>query len=121
MVSVELIIIKALEINARIGVSEDERGDSQRLQVDVLLAPLTPFSRLGDDLNNTVDYHAVARRIANVAASRPRRLLETLAREIVETLLAEFPARSAEIEIRKFILPATEHVAVRYAADRAVQ
>jgi dihydroneopterin aldolase len=117
----DFIIIKGLEISAHIGVSEDERRNSQRLLVDVVLTPLTAFSAVADDISNTVDYHAVARRVSSIAASRPRRLLETLAREIVDTLLAEFRTRSAEVEIRKFVLPGTEYVAVRCVVDRGAQ
>jgi dihydroneopterin aldolase len=113
-----VIIIKGLEVNAWIGVSEEERKNSQRLQIDAILTPMTEFAALADDISRTVDYHAAARRIVSVAASRPRRLIETLASEIAGMLVGEFQARRAEVEVRKFVLPDTEYVAVHCICDR---
>jgi dihydroneopterin aldolase len=115
------IIIKGLEINAFVGVSDEERRNAQRLRIDAILTPLTEFSALADDVSRTVDYHAAARRIVSVAASRPRRLIETLASDIAEALVGEFRARRAEVEVRKFILPDTEYVAVHCVCDRQAE
>ena len=116
-----VIIIKGLQVDACVGVSDEERMSSQRLLIDAILTPLTEFSALGDDINRTVDYHAAARRIVSVAASRPRRLIETLASEIAEALVGDFRARRAEVEVRKFILPGTEYVAVHCICDRQAE
>jgi dihydroneopterin aldolase len=113
-----LIIIKGLEIDAFVGVPDDERKDLQRLLVNATLTPLNSFAEIGDEIDRTVDYHAAVRRITSLASSRPRRLIETLASEIAEMLVEEFPARRAEVEVRKFILPETEYVAVRCVCER---
>lgn len=107
------ILIRGLRAWAFIGVPHDERASAQELVIDITLEPHTPFADLGDDLAKTVDYAAVAASVTSIVEDRPRRLIETLASEIVSSLLAEFPARSATVEIRKFILPNTDHVAVR--------
>ncbi len=116
-----LIIIKGLQVDARVGVSDEERSNSQPLRIDAILTPVTEFSALADDIGRTVDYHAAARRISGLAASRPRRLIETLASEIAEALVGEFRAQRAEVEVRKFILPDTEYVAVRCVRDRQAE
>jgi 7,8-dihydroneopterin aldolase/epimerase/oxygenase len=113
----DAIIIKGLEVDAFIGVSDAERTSSQRLRIDAILTPLAPFSALNDDLGRTVDYHAATQRIVSVVASRPRRLIETLAHDIAVMLVGEFAARRAEVEVRKFVLPGTEYVAVRCTRD----
>jgi dihydroneopterin aldolase len=118
LLAVDAIIIKGLEIEAFIGVPDDERKNPQRLKVDVVLTPLNTFTEIADAIDRTVDYHAASQRIAILAGSRPRHLIETLAREIAEMLVAEFPARRAEVEVRKFILPETEYVAVRCVRER---
>ncbi len=52
---------------------------------------------------------------ASMACARPvSKALETLAAEMAQMLASEFPALRAEVEVRKFILPNTEYVAVRY-------
>ena len=43
---------------------------------------------------------------------RPRKLIETLADDIAETILHEFGLRWIEVTIRKFILPNAEWVSV---------
>lgn len=113
-----MIIIKGLELDAFVGVLDDERKDSQRLEVDAVLTPLNTFTEIADEIGRTVDYQAAIQRIARLAGSSPRRLIETLASEIAEMLVREFPARRAEVEVRKFILPETEYVAVRCSCDR---
>jgi dihydroneopterin aldolase len=114
----DVIVIKGLEIEALVGVPDDERKNAQRLEVDAILTPLNKFAEMADRIDRTVDYHAVVQRIANLAGSRPRCLIETLAQEIAEMLVREFPAKRAEVEVRKFILPETEYVAVRCVCDR---
>lgn len=112
------ITIRGLEILTQIGVPDEERSRPQKLLVDVVLIPVTAFRELGDDIALTVDYDAAAKRIQALAGERPRRLIETLAVEIAEMLLEEFPARRATIEVRKFILPHTEHVSARCSRER---
>jgi 7,8-dihydroneopterin aldolase/epimerase/oxygenase len=114
----DLIIIKGLRIAACVGVPDEERQNSQNLEVDAVLSQLNSFADIDDQIVRTVDYHAAARRIAAVASSRPRHLIETMAREIAEMLIREFPARRAEVEVRKFVLPETAYVAVRCVCDR---
>ncbi len=48
-----------------------------------------------------------------LAAERSRRLIETLAAEMAACVLEEFKAAGVTIELRKHILPETDHVAVR--------
>ena len=89
-----VIIIKGLQVDACVGVSDEERRNSQRLRIDAILTPLTEFSALADDISRTVDYHAAARRIFSVAASRPRRLSKRWLAKSPRRLSANF-ARSA--------------------------
>jgi dihydroneopterin aldolase len=67
----------------------------------------------GDDLSATVDYDSVAREIRQLAAERPRRLIERLAGEIAQALLAKSLIRGVLVTIRKRILPGVDDVAVR--------
>jgi dihydroneopterin aldolase len=66
-----------------------------------------------DELAKTVDYYAVCKAVQALARERPRKLIETLAAEIVEMLLAQFAIAAVDLELRKYILPDTEFVAVR--------
>lgn len=107
------IEIRGLEVDTHIGVPDDERAAPQRLRVDLRLVPRRGFDQMPDDLAATVDYFALSQRVVALAAARPRRLIETLADEIATTALREYALRRVEVTVRKFILPNTEHVAVR--------
>jgi dihydroneopterin aldolase len=107
------IHIEELELQAHIGVPEEERAAPQRLTANLMLEPMRGFGTLDDDLTNAVDYFAVCQAVKDFAAERPRRLIETLAEEIARLLLARFRVSAVEVEIRKYILPETKYVAVR--------
>jgi 7,8-dihydroneopterin aldolase/epimerase/oxygenase len=115
---VNIIIIKGLRIDAAVGVTDAERKNPQRLEVDAVITPLKTFTAVADEIDRTVDYHAAVERIALLARSRPRRLIETLARELADMLVSEFSARRAEVEVRKFVVSNTDYVAVRCACMR---
>lgn len=107
------IVIEQLELSAHIGVPDEERTQPQRLTVSLRMEPVRGFAELGDDLARTVDYFAVSQAVKTLAAARPRRLIETLAEEIAALVLRDFAVAAVEVELRKFILPDTAHVAVR--------
>ena len=107
------ILIESLELSSRIGVSAEERAQPQRLTATLALEPLSDFRGLDDRLDKTVDYFMVCECVKVLSLARPRHLVETLAEQIAGELLARFPLRSVEVELRKFILPDTAYVAVR--------
>ncbi len=110
--SADLIEIRRLELVTAIGVPDAERATPQTLWATLRLAPRGGFAGLNDDLSRTVDYQAVANEIVRLAAARPRRLIETLAVEIAETLVAGHHLAWVAVTIEKKILPHTECVAV---------
>jgi FolB domain-containing protein len=111
--SVSEILIDSLRVKTWIGVPDAERMEAQEIEIDIRIQPTRNFAEMHDDISLTVDYAAVCQRVSELACERPRRLIESLAQEICEMILKEFAATSAEVEIRKFILPETRHVAVR--------
>ncbi|MGP8200990.1 MAG: dihydroneopterin aldolase [Limisphaerales bacterium] len=107
------IILKELEVFIRVGVPEAERAKPQRLLLTVELDHDFVAAAAHDRLQETIDYQAVATRLANFGRRRSWKLIETLAVEMAEMVLREFMPKRVSIEIRKFILPKTRHVAVR--------
>lgn len=114
----DTIEIRRLRVSTHIGVPEEERATAQELLVTVSMVPGQGFDGLHDDISRTVDYHAVALQIQALAANKPRALIETLAVEIADTLLATHPLQSASVSIEKHILPDTECVAVHVVRTR---
>ncbi|MFN0079716.1 MAG: dihydroneopterin aldolase [Prosthecobacter sp.] len=107
------IRISALRLTTHIGVPEAERAASQVLEADVAIRLAGRFESMNDDIAATVDYAAVAARLQALAVERPRQLIETLAAEMAACVLDEFKVSGVTIELRKHILPGTDHVAVR--------
>ena len=63
-----------------------------------------------DDLAATIDYEAVARRLAAFGAGRSWKLIETLAVDIAKVVLAEFKPQAVAVEVKKFVLPNAKFV-----------
>jgi dihydroneopterin aldolase len=114
----DAIVIKQLDLQARIGITENERAASQRVVVSIVMEPQMPLDQTEDDLSRTVDYAAVCTAVRMLAAEGERRLIETLAEEIAKLVLERFAVRRVEVEVRKFAVPETEYVAVRLTRTR---
>jgi dihydroneopterin aldolase len=112
------IFISTLELSAQIGVPAAERAAPQRLTISLRLVPTDGFSRLKDDIANTIDYATVCSAVRAEAAAKPRHLIETLAEDIAATLLVRFPLKSIEIDLRKYVLPNAEYASVRIRRER---
>ena len=96
--------IRDLRVSTRLGVPAAERVARQTVSVSVVMEPQAGFDGLGDRLELTVDYHAVARRIGELAADGERQLAETLAVDLAGMLLGEFPLKSVEVSVEKPVL-----------------
>jgi dihydroneopterin aldolase len=113
------IIVRGLDLPVRIGVPDEERASWQVISADLRLGLQRGFDVMHDDLGETLDYVTVVNRVKGIAAERPRRLLEKLAAEIVSALLRTDQVTAVEVELRKRILPGTDHVAVRMRRSRS--
>ena len=109
----DCIRISGLRLTTRIGVPSEERSSPQSVEAHLSLWPIREsLSGLGDGIENTIDYYKVSQEVRQLAAKGERHLIETLADEVADLLLKEFPVRATTVEIRKFILSDTDHVAV---------
>jgi len=113
------ITIHRLRVPCHIGVPDEERAQLQILEISLSFkAETVAQAAAADDLHLTTNYFEVSTRIKEIARSRPRRLIETLAEEIAETIMQDFSLPSVEIEIRKFILPDAEAVCLSIKRKR---
>ena len=115
----DTITIKGLKLRTKIGVPDAERAAPQELEADLRIEPNQAFAAMADDLDATVDYHAVCLGVEALAAEGERQLIESLAHEIAQWVLDHFPAaRRVRVELRKFILPQTRWVSVETRLTR---
>lgn len=113
------IIIEDLAVDFRVGAPEAERSRPQRLLLTIVMDRDLGPAAAGDDLAQTIDYDAVAKRLAALGTGRQWKLIETLAVEIAGLILREFKPARVTVTVKKFILPEARHVAVRVRRAQA--
>lgn len=106
------ILIQGLRLRCHVGVPDEEIAVAQELSMDVELVPLMDWSQLNDEISGTIDYAAVVTELEQLAQERPRRLIETLAVDAVDFLMARYALQRVKVTIEKYILPQTRAVAV---------
>jgi dihydroneopterin aldolase/2-amino-4-hydroxy-6-hydroxymethyldihydropteridine diphosphokinase len=116
--------IRLLGVTARgwHGVLERERREGQEFTVDVVLHVDTSAAAATDDLAATVDYGALALRIAAVVRGDPVNLIETVAARIATTCLESPRAVAVDVAVHKPQAPITERfsdVVVAIRRERA--
>lgn len=109
----DTIVIQDVEVRFHVGVPEAERTQPQRLLISVELDLDTRAAAAADDLAQTVNYFDLRQRIVRLGDGREWKLIETLAEDIARLVLGEPRVQAVRVEVKKFILPETRHVAVR--------
>ena len=82
--SLDQIALRGLRVFGYHGVLDSERRDGQEFLVDAVIWLDTAGAAASDDLGLTVDYAALADRLAAIVAGPPVRLIETLAHRLAE-------------------------------------
>jgi 7,8-dihydroneopterin aldolase/epimerase/oxygenase len=104
------IRLDGVRFRSRHGASVSERRLPQDFVADVeLLLPPGTLPR-SDDRKDVVDYDRIASVIVDEGTSRSCRLLETLAKRVIERLFAACPATSVRIRITKARPPTSSSV-----------
>jgi dihydroneopterin aldolase len=99
------IALEGLDFHAYHGVYPHERESGNWFEVDIAVE--TDFSKaaIDDDLSETVNYETLFR-IVKDEMEKPSRLLETVAKNIVDDVMREFPTVSlVEFKISKLNPP----------------
>lgn len=104
------VIVRDLEIDAHVGVTEEERATPQRVLVSLeVFRDLGEASRT-DDLERTVDYGSLVPAVARLVEGSRCKLLEKLAGDIA-ALIERMPGVSGvTVEIAKASPPLREEV-----------
>lgn len=101
----DILFVEDIRFYGHHGVTAAQQEVGAWFSVDVELAlDLTPAA-LADDVEATVDYGAVVRRVVACSTEQRVRLIERLAGLLTEVLLREFPAREVTVRVRKVTPP----------------
>jgi 7,8-dihydroneopterin aldolase/epimerase/oxygenase len=105
--------------HCHIGVTEEERRQLQKLEVDLdLFADLEAAGRSGD-LAQTVDYRQVCDAVRGLLEATRFHLIEAAALAIGDGVLKRFtPVSRAVVRVRKFVLKDVAHVEVEMERRR---
>jgi len=90
-----------LTVRGNHGVFEHERRDGQDFVVDVTVWIDLAAAAASDDLADTVDYGALAQLAADIVAGPPRNLIETVAAEIADAVMADQRLHAVEVVVHK--------------------
>jgi dihydroneopterin aldolase len=114
------IALTGLRVRGFHGVYEHERRDGQDFVVDATLWLDSRPAAASDDVADTVDYGALADRLATVVAGEPVNLIETLAARLCELCMADQRVIAAEVTVHKPQAPiAREFADVAVTARRS--
>jgi 7,8-dihydroneopterin aldolase/epimerase/oxygenase len=95
------ILLSGLRVHGRHGVLPHEAQLGQVFVVDLELAVDLAAAGRTDDLERTVDYGSLAGRVAEVVGGRPRRLLEAVAEDVAQLVLADERVRQVRVRVTK--------------------
>ena len=94
------IILTGIEIFGRHGCSVEEQKLGQFFKVDLELNLSLEAAGKTDNISETVDYSQVLFDVERIVGGTPRKLIETVAEEIADTLLEKYP----KVESLKVVL-----------------
>ena len=93
------IILKGIRSNCIIGINSDERERKQEIIINLLI--FHDFSKLDDDIKNTINYSSVYKFTKKFVENSKFYLIETLGNKLADKLIKEFKLNQIEIEIIK--------------------
>lgn len=110
----DIIFIRDLRLETRIGAYEFERRKPQSLQFDIEIGRDRIGACDNDQLADTIDYAEVVKTVQAILAEHDFHLLEPLAERIAQMLLQRFGAKRVRLEVTKTgAVPSARYVGVR--------
>ncbi len=113
------IKITDLEVFYCVGVTDEERAKPQRLLLTVDMTFDFTVAGISDRITKTIDYSEVAKVLLQYGEGRSWKLIEKLAMNIADFILAEYRPEVVAIEVKKFTVPQASHVSVVWSKKRA--
>lgn len=95
------IELRGLRVFGHHGVFDHERRDGQEFLVDLVVSLDLAPAAASDALADTVSYGELATAAAAVVSGPPRDLIETVAAEIADGVLADPRVRAVQVTVHK--------------------
>lgn len=97
----DIIFLRDLEVNATLGIFEWEKRIKQKVRVDLEMATDIAKAAATDSMDNTLDYKAISKRVAQFIEDSRYELIETLIEKVAEILINEFSIPWVRVTISK--------------------
>jgi 7,8-dihydroneopterin aldolase/epimerase/oxygenase len=97
----DIIFLRGLKIETIIGVFDWEREIKQTVILDLEMATDIRQAAATDELEDTLNYKAVAKRLIDFVSHSQFQLVETLAERITEIVLTEFSVPWVRLQLNK--------------------
>lgn len=97
----DIVFIKDLQIETVIGIYDWERKIKQKVTLDLDMAFDIRKAGKSDQIEDTLNYKAVAKRLIDFVGESRFELVETLAEKICEIVLAEFEVPWVRLTLNK--------------------
>ena len=101
LLPMDIVYIRELEIETIIGIYDWERKQKQIVSLDLEMAADISAGAASDDIENTLDYKAVAKRLIEFIEGSEYQLIETLAEKIAGIVIQEFSVPWLKLRIGK--------------------
>lgn len=95
------VFIEALEIECVIGIYDWERTIKQPIVLDIEMAFDNRIPAASDNIEHTLDYKAVSKRLIEFVSASSFGLVETLAERCCEIILKEFAVSHVNLKLSK--------------------
>ena len=97
----DIVFLRGLRIDTVIGIYAWERRTRQTLIFDLEMSADIAAAAASDDIGDTLNYKAVAKRLIDFIGNSEFKLIETLAERTAELLLAEFSINWLRLRVNK--------------------
>ncbi|MFQ5661618.1 MAG: dihydroneopterin aldolase [Gammaproteobacteria bacterium] len=97
----DIIYLNDLHVETIIGIFDWERRTRQKVILDIEMGTDCRKAAASDDINDTVNYKAVAKRIIAFVEESEFELVETLAENVAGILLNEFKVPWCRLRLNK--------------------
>ncbi|NKB35950.1 MAG: dihydroneopterin aldolase [Gammaproteobacteria bacterium] len=97
----DIIYLNDLRIDTIIGIYDWERQTKQTVILDIQMGTDIRKAAASDDIEDTINYKAVAKRLFSFVGESEFELVETLAERVGEILLEEFKIPWIRLQLNK--------------------
>lgn len=100
-ISMDVITIKGIEVDAIIGVYEFERNKKQKLVIDIKMHYDSSQAVASDNIKYALDYHKVTTDIYEFISQSSFQLIETLTYAVADNILLNEAVHKIELTVWK--------------------